>query len=218
MNQSDQPPQGPGNGGESSEPTRAHHLSARVPESVSRGVFSSGVVVMTGGSEFILDFVQNLGQPPQVAARVVMPHATLPQFIEALRTNLGIYMRRFGQPPALPRGTVERQPTAQEIYDELKIRDDVLCGAYANGVMIGHSASEFKFDFLTNLFPTTAVSARVYLSAPQVPRLLDSLTSTYQQFQQRVKQQREQQRGTPGSGPDPEPPPPPAAPPTGEPG
>jgi hypothetical protein len=84
--------------------------------------------------------------------------------------------------------------------------DEQLSGAYANGVMIGHSASEFKLDFLTNLFPHSAVSARVYLSAPQVPRLLDSLDSTFKQFQERVrKQQAQQQQQQP---PQPSPPPP----------
>ncbi|MCA9264288.1 MAG: DUF3467 domain-containing protein, partial [Planctomycetales bacterium] len=130
-------------------PAPRQHVSARVPESVSRGTFSSGVLVMTGATEFILDFIQNLGQPATVAARVVMPHATVPQFIQALKTNLDLYRNRFGEPPELPKPPQPaRKPTIQEIYDDLKISDDVLTGSYANGVMIGHSASEFKFDFL----------------------------------------------------------------------
>ena len=48
-------------------------------------------------------------------------------------------------------------------------------GVYANGVMIGHGASEFGLDFLTSFFPQSAVSARVFLAAGQVPRLLESL-------------------------------------------
>jgi len=168
------------------------HMSARVPEHVSRGVFSTGVIVMTGNSEFIVDFIQNLGPPAQVAARVVLPHGVMGQFIDALRKNIEIYRQRFGEPPVLPpQPKPERQPSAQEIYDELKLPDEVLSGAYANGVMIGHSASEFKFDFLTNLFPHSAVSARVFLSTPQVPRMLESLTRTYQQLQDRVQQQRQ---------------------------
>lgn len=197
-----------GNPGEESEhqseQVRVQHLSARVPERVSRGAFSTGAIVMTGGTEFIVDFVQNLGTPAAVAARVILPHAVMPQFIEALRKNLDIYRQRFGDPPALPRNpTPARQPTAQEIYDELKLPEDQLSGSYANGVMIGHTPSEFKFDFLTNLFPSSAVSARVFLSAPQVPRLLESLQNTYTQFQQRVQQQRNP------SGQNPPPPPPP---------
>jgi hypothetical protein len=124
-----------------------------------------------------------------VVARVVMPHVTLVQFIEALRKNLEMYTQRFGQPPELPKAAAARQPTAQEIYDELKLPDELLSGAYANGVMISHSASEFKFDFVTKLFPHPAVSCRVFLSAPQVPRMLESMKSAWNQFQQRASQQ-----------------------------
>ncbi len=188
MNLPDQPEQG----GESSDQVRMQHVTARVPENVSRGAFSTGVIVMTGASEFILDFIQNFGGPPQVAARVVMPHGSLPQFADALRKNLELFSERFGPPPSLPKPQQPKKPqTAQEIYDELKMPDQLLSGSYANGVMIGHTASEFKLDFLTNLFPHSAVSCRVYLSAPQVPRLLDSLDSTVKQFQDRVRQQQQ---------------------------
>jgi len=197
MSETGQAPENPGEeGGQRSEQVRVQHVSARVPDNVSRGAFSTGAIVMTGANEFIIDFIQNLGTPACVASRVVMPHASMPQFIEALRKNLDIYKQRYGDPPALPRNpTPAKQPSAQEIYDDLKLTDDLLSGAYANGVMIGHTPSEFKFDFLTNLFPHSAVSARVFLSAPQVPRLLESLQGTYGQFQQRVQQQRDAQQG-----------------------
>ena len=45
---------------------------------------------------------------------------------------------------------------------------------YANAVMIGHGPHEFSFDFITNFYPHSAVSARVFLSAGQVPRLYES--------------------------------------------
>ncbi|MDP6718414.1 MAG: DUF3467 domain-containing protein, partial [Pirellulaceae bacterium] len=86
---------------------------------------------------------------------------------------------------------------AQEVYHEHKQPQHLHSGANAHRVMIGHSASEFKLDFLTNLFPHSAVSSRVYLSAPQIPRLLDSLESTFAQFQQRVKQQQQQKQQPP---------------------
>lgn len=180
-------PQGEG------QPPR-QHISARVPENVSRGTFSTGVLVMTGASEFILDFIQNLGQPAQVAARIVMPHATVPQFIQALTTNLELYKKQFGEPPELPKPNPNaKKPTLQELYDDLKIADDVAHGSYANAVMIGHAASEFKFDFMANLVPQPVVSNRVYLAAPHVPRLLQSLTKTYEDLQKRVQQQNDQQ-------------------------
>ena len=61
------------------------HMSARVPERVGPGVFSTGVLVMTGNTEFILDFVQNLGQPrPNRRARGHAPchHAAIYPGIE----------------------------------------------------------------------------------------------------------------------------------------
>lgn len=207
MSESDEPQQDPEPG--QPQQVRSQHVSARVPDRVSQGVFSNGVIVMTGGNEFILDFIQNLGHPPQIAARVVVPHSAMPQFIEALRKNIELYTQRFGEIPALPKppNPPAKQQSAQEIYDELKLPDSQLSGSYANGVMIGHSASEFKFDFLTNLFPHPAVSARVYLAGPQVPRMLESINKNYQQFVQRVQQQQQNKPDPPQASPDQDDPP-----------
>ncbi|MEE3373024.1 MAG: DUF3467 domain-containing protein [Planctomycetota bacterium] len=164
------------------------HVAARVPEKISRGVFSNGVIVIAGGCEFVLDFLQNLGHPPQVASRVVLPHITMPQVIQTLQQNLDLYQKKFGAIAEIPRSTpTGRQQTPQEIYDELKLPDDLSMGVYANGVMIGHTATEFRFDFLVNLFPRPVVSARIFLAAPQVLRLLDSLGRNWEQFQQRAR-------------------------------
>jgi hypothetical protein len=73
---------------------------------------------------------------------------------------------------------------------ELKLPDELLSGSFANGLMIGHTGSEFKLDFLSNLFPHSAVSCRVFLAAPQIPRMIESLQATHMQFQQRLAQQR----------------------------
>lgn len=162
-------------------------LRARVPDRVADGCFSTGAIVMTGPSEYIVDFLQTIGRPHRVATRVVIPHPVMPQFIEALSTNLELYRNRFGDPPAPPPQPQNqaRRPTPQEIYDDLKLPDEVLSGVYANGVMIGHGASEFGLDFLTSFFPQSAVSARVFVAAGQVPRLLDSLRGAVRQLEMR---------------------------------
>jgi hypothetical protein len=95
-------------------------------------------------------------------------------------------------PPNPPGGNPKsnsgaRQASAQEIYDDLKIRDELLSGAYANAVMIGHGPHEFSFDFITNFYPHSAVSARVFLAAGQVPRLYDSLKGTWDQLRSRMQ-------------------------------
>ena len=163
-------------------------LRARVPDHVGEGCFSTGAIVMTGQNEFIVDFLQTIGRPHKIAKRIVIPHPVMPQFIEALNTNLDLYKTRFGNPPSPPQNQQnpnQRRPTPQEIYDDLKMPDETLSGVYANGVMIGHGASEFGLDFLTSFFPQSAVSARVFLASGQVPRLLDSLRNAVKQLEQR---------------------------------
>jgi hypothetical protein len=48
--------------------------------------------------------------------------------------------------------------------------------------MIGHGASEFGLDFLTSFYPQSAVSARVFMAAGQIPRLLESLHQAMRQL------------------------------------
>ena len=283
-------------------------IRARVPDHVAAGAFSTGVIVMTAQTEFILDFVQNLGRPHQIVARVVMPHYVLPQLVDAMQRNIELYRNRWGELPhtGSPRsvshdgsgatgggkgqaahshdssqmnslntennpsrssegsagtsappvagqsgtgqqgsgqsgsgqsgsgqqgsgpasggnagggssgsrsydfsdsGDAPREPGAssqtpgdsasghsavrqasvQDIYDDLKIRDEFLSGAYANAVMIGHGPHEFSFDFITNFYPNSAVSARVFLAAGQIPRLFESLKGTWEQLRNRMQ-------------------------------
>ncbi|MEL6106184.1 MAG: DUF3467 domain-containing protein [Planctomycetota bacterium] len=178
----------PGSAPDPNQPPENPTLRARVPDDVAGGTFSTGAIVMTGPTEFIIDFLQTIGRPHKVAARVVIPHAVMPQFIDALNTNLDLYRNRFGEPvspqPQNPNPDA-RRPSPQEIYDDLKMPDEVLSGTYANGVMIGHGATEFGLDFLTSFFPQSAVSCRVFVASGQVPRLLDSLKGAVKQLEQR---------------------------------
>jgi hypothetical protein len=160
------------------------NLSARVPEKAARGVFCTGLLVLQTQSEFVLDFVQRLARPHQVAARVVAPLGLMPQLIAALRENLEIYRQTFGPPPTLPATPPPaKPPSIEEIYDHLKISDDMLTGVYANAALLTHSAAEFCFDFVTNFYPKAAVSARVFISAAQAPVLLNSLIQTWQKYE-----------------------------------
>ncbi len=254
-------------------------MRARVPEHVAAGQISTGVIVVTGATEFILDFVRNLPRPNIIVARVVLPHQVMPQFIEALSTNIGLYRQRFTDLNASPSGTtaiqsfsepnpvpfppaspsdansvtpqtgasgesskprpsdtptaslfgnpidihagasvpkesginkgesgsqpgnpsdpeslptpppkpsITRHPSPQEVYDELKLKDELLSGSYSNAVMIGHGPHEFSFDFITNFYPQSAVSCRVFMAAGHVGRLLDSLKASWDQLKSRM--------------------------------
>ena len=180
-------------------------VSARVPERVARGVMTTGVIVLDSPNEFVLDFLQNLSRPPQIVARVVLPPAVMHQFVASLRENLGKYTERFGPPAPLPKPPPQQpRPSIQELYEHFKLPDDLLSGSYANSVLIGHTPSEFLFDFITGFFPTAAVSSRVYLSAQQVPRVMDTLTTALQTYQRRFQPrpaQGPQEQGPQGSTP-----------------
>ena len=167
-----------------------HHrqLSARVPDAVGRGTFSTGAIVLTGASEFVVDFLVRMARPYQVAARVVLPHASMTQLIRALQDNLSKYENRFGPiAPMPPTDPNAKRPSIQEIYDDLKLPDESLSGVYANACIIGHSPAEFVLDFITNFFPRSAVSSRIYLSSRQAPQLLKSLQHAALQLDQRLR-------------------------------
>src|SRR5436305_6428528 len=144
---SDQPqPGGGGAGGAGPFNQRIQHapISARVPERIARGVFSTGVIVIDGPYEFVLDFVMGLVQPRQVVSRVVMSPVVVEQFIHAIRDNVGKFEARFGKIPDLPRPPQPpKPPSIQEIYDDLKMSDETLAGSYCNAVLMSHGVSEF---------------------------------------------------------------------------
>lgn len=163
-------------------------VGARVPEKIAPGVYSTAQVVLDSPKEFVIDFLQGLTRPFRVNARVVVAPATMAELINALKDNLQKYTNTFGPPPPLPpRPPNERRLTIAEIYENFKIPDELLAGSYANSVLMGHSATEFFFDFITGFYPTAAVSARVFLPAPVVPRFLGTLEGAYRQYLSRVQ-------------------------------
>jgi hypothetical protein len=197
------PPDNPPDDGPHSQEIRHAHIGALVPAHVAKGVFTTGAVVLQGQHEFILDFLLRMQQPQQVVARVVMPPVVVSQLIMALRENLQRYEERFGpiQMPVVPNPGPQQRQSAQDLYETLKLGDDVQSGSYANAVMIGHSPTEFSFDFITTFFPRSAVSQRVFMATANAKRLLDSLIHSFQQFQQRLKNPPPPPTEPPDSGP-----------------
>src|SRR5262245_24550884 len=102
-------------------------VTARIPEKVGRGVFSSEMLVLQGPHEFVLDFVQGMAQPHQIAARVSIPPTVMPALIAALRENLNNFQARFGPPAALPVPPPPPiPPRIDEIYEQLKLPDELM--------------------------------------------------------------------------------------------
>ncbi len=188
-------PDGPrdagGDTGQFTQQVRQQQVTARVPESVARGVFSTGALIQQGNHEFVVDFLVTVTRPHQVVARVVMPPGIMTSVIQAMQQNVEKYTERWGPPPALPKPPQPVQPPPiEEIYANLKMPDDVLSGCYANALMISHSPSEFVFDFITGFYPKSSVSCRVFMAAAQGPRLLDSLKRSWEQYQRKIAARR----------------------------
>jgi len=171
---SDDHPDRPGDdAGQISQRVQRQQVSARVPESVAPGVFASGTLVINGQHEFIIDFLQSVTRPQQVAVRVVLPPTIIPGMLRAMRQNIKLFEERFGAIPELPKppardnsagggsgGGGDSPPSVDEIYEQLKMSDEVAAGTYANTVMITHAPSEFCFDFIGGFYPRSTVAAR----------------------------------------------------------
>jgi Protein of unknown function (DUF3467) len=188
------------------------NLGARVPEKVARGVFATGALVIQGATEFVLDFLLRMNQPHQVVARVILPINLVPLLIDTLKANLENYRKTPGTaplpaPPSPPTPAAANPgapatpgaaatpaapaapPSIEEIYHDLKMSDDVMAGAYANTIMVVHNASEFCLEFIAKIYPRPVITVRVFLSAPQVPMLLNSITQSWHNLQAKQKQQ-----------------------------
>jgi hypothetical protein len=169
--------------------------TARVPDAVGRGLFSTGAIVMHGAHDVLIDFIQSLAPPRRVVARVILPPTVLPLFVAALEDNLSKYVQSFGPPPrmptpppAAPGGPPPVPPPITEVYEQLKLPDEMLGGMYANTVVISHSPAEFCFDFICNFYPRSVVTSRVYLATPHVSELFDSLKRSLEQHRHRLMQ------------------------------
>jgi hypothetical protein len=180
--------------------------TARVPDAVGRGLFATGAIVMHGAHDVLIDFIQSLAPPRRVVARVILPPTVLPLFVAALEDNLGKYVQSFGSvprmpapPAAAPGGSPPTPPPITEVYEQLKLPDEMLGGMYANTVVISHSPAEFCFDFICSFYPRSVVTSRVYLATPHVSELFESLKRSLEQHRQRMLHPR----------PAPPPPPPP---------
>jgi hypothetical protein len=76
----------------------------------------------------------------------------------------------------------EQNPQGQQI--QVKIPDDVLKGAYANMVQIGHGPEEFVLDFINIFPPSGIVSARVILSPGHMKRVVAAMQENLKKYEE----------------------------------
>jgi hypothetical protein len=166
-------------------------------------------VVLTRNTfgQFIAALRANLGKYEQQFGRLT-PHERAVPAVQTVPGATGSVLATPGplgseaappaQQPASPSPEMPAPPRVEELYDQLKLPDEMLGGAFANVVMIRHTPEEFCFDFIASFYPRSAVTSRVFMAAGRVPSFLDALTSSFRKYQERSSGQ--------------QPPPPPAAP------
>ena len=87
-------------------------------------------------------------------------------------------------PAGAPSSAKSEGPDIHDVYDQVKLSDETASGAFANVVLIRHSAEEFCFDFIANFYPRPIVTSRVMMAAGRVPNFLDALCASLQRHRQ----------------------------------
>ncbi len=82
---------------------RHSNVSARISDEVSVGVFSNGVMILSGMHESVLDFAMRMGETQRIVTRVILPNPVARQFGTVLQENMRHYETNFGAMPAMPR-------------------------------------------------------------------------------------------------------------------
>lgn len=231
--------------------------SARLPEGLGLGVYSTGAILMGAGTETVIDFLQGIDGRNHVVARVVLPNRIVGQLVRALDPGGATKQPPKNEPPktssqpiakeeapaptslpgvanqppapapaaaektvapaqsgladsggtqsggmdissdhagddeagsdappspansnagdAEPKNRPLSQNNIQDIYDDLRLPDDLLAGRFANKVIVRHTGVECVFDFISQLFPKPCVSARVIMATERSTSLLQSL-------------------------------------------
>jgi hypothetical protein len=130
------------------------------------------------------------GASPQSGAGGESPGAVAGQPVGGVESQMvGVGQPAAGEAsvPKEPGQPVQQQPQRiEDIYEQLKLPDEMLGGVFSNVAMIRHTPEEFCFDFIANFYPRSVVTKRVYMSAGRVPSLLATMTDSFEQFRRKA--------------------------------
>ncbi len=95
---------------------RHSNVSARISDEVSVGVFSNGVMILSGMHESVLDFAMRMGETQRIVTRVILPNPVARQFGNVLQENMRHYETNFGAMPSMPRVRNPEGLTAMPVH------------------------------------------------------------------------------------------------------
>lgn len=182
--------------------------SIKLPERLLPGVYANQMVVRHTREEFLIDFINRFPPEGVVAARVIVSPGHLKRMIQALQENFGRYELGHGPireaasayaasqgmrgGPGGAAGDAAGAPAGKasaaakgggESHAATRISEAVLAGVYANQMVVSHSREEFLLDFV-NIFPPEGVlTARVFVSPPQLERMIRALAGNFGRYE-----------------------------------
>ncbi|MBN2580712.1 MAG: DUF3467 domain-containing protein [Pirellulales bacterium] len=165
--------------------TQPHQLVARVVMN-ARTLMQFVPALQANLVKFEQQFgpLRTAGRPPAAESPPPAPPAT-PPGVTVVSTSESVAPSEAeeGIKPSPPAG-----PSFHDFYDQLKIPDELLGGAFANAVIIRHTPHEFCFEFIANFFPRSVVTSRIFMAAGRVPSFYDTLRSSMQKYQNRPRE------------------------------
>lgn len=66
---------------------------------------------------------------------------------------------------------------------QVKISDEILKGAYANMVQVGHTSEEFVLDFMNLVPPAGSVVSRIIVSPSHYKRLVGAMQENLKRYE-----------------------------------
>lgn len=182
----------------SDEIERIHHNppTALIPDKVGMGLFSTEVVVFHGENEVSIDFIQGIAKPYRMVRRVIMSNYVAKTFFEVLKNELSVkksknssYVENLKNKndDFLEKNqdeneeNYEKNEKVDDIYNNLKLENDELNGFYANKVLINYGKDSFCLDFISNIYPKSIVTSRIFVTNSTIFELLTAFNKIFNQ-------------------------------------
>ncbi len=128
---------------------RHSNVSARISDEVSVGVFSNGVMILSGMHESVLDFAMRMGETQRIVTRVILPNPVARQFGTVLQENMRHYETNFGTMPTMPKvRNPEAAPAPAENHRDEPYTDEpgVIAGAHVSSESLQSSSATPTID------------------------------------------------------------------------
>ncbi len=154
---------------------------------IKPGAYATGLAVIHSQEEFMLDFINGIAAPPQVAGRIVVTSQQLKRILRVLRENIRLYEEAFGVLPVTPANASSKNTNAGDLYAQLQVPDELLGGTYSNAMTSRYTRDVFILDFMTKFPPNAKVVSRLLISPQQIRSISGAIEDNIAQYEKRYR-------------------------------